>query len=292
MSSAPYTVPPSLRTLRQSNIGMMLTCGRKLWLTVADGLPWEASKKMLMGTAFHKGVENLYRSVLLGDRVDLIEAKAEAYESAKVSFALADPTLLDLDPGESVRDATIQAGGLLLMGLDYYYEHLFPAIAGLGVPTAVEQKFEIDYRGFHLHGTVDLLDAECAIHDHKFIEGYLGKTWPESYLAQVGRYAWFLEMNGIEVPDVNLDTLSYARATRKKNPVIEHKTYCLADAGIDMPTLIRMGHESVDAALDMVEAGIFPRAGMNHFGMSACSMCAFKGPICQGTAPGSSAPAA
>ena len=64
-----YEVPESLRSLRQSDFGTMLSCGRKLYLSKGEGHPRRSSRKMMVGTSFHKGVECLYRSVLLGDRV-------------------------------------------------------------------------------------------------------------------------------------------------------------------------------------------------------------------------------
>ena len=85
--------------------------------------------------------------------------------------------------------------------------------------------------------------------------------------------------SGAPLTDINLDMVSYAKATRKKDPIFERHTYDLAEAGLDMPTLVRMGKESVDHALDMIDAGIFPRTGANVFGLG-CGFCPFKGKVC------------
>ena len=286
-----FVVPDELRTLRQSDFGTGLSCGRKLWIGKVDGLRRPSTKKQIYGSAFHKGVENLYRSVKLGDRLDYLEAKAEAVESVKVAFALADPEILELEEGETVQSATAVAGGLVLRGLDYYIASVFPGIISLGDPAAIEERLEFEYRGFQLNGTIDLIDGNACLVDHKFSGMYLTKRWPDSYLSQLGRYAWFLEKSKAPIADIRLDMISYARANRKKDPLLEYHPYTLADAGVDLPTLIRLGKESVDALLDMIEAGIFPRAGANSFGLG-CGNCGFKGALCESTPAALSAPAA
>lgn len=283
-----FTIPEQLRTLRQSDLGTMLSCGAKLWLSKVDGLARPASKKMLVGTAFHKGVECFYRALRDGDAIDVTEAKLAAVESIQTGFALADAEILDLEPGETVQTAVVSSGSLLVDALQHYAVNVFPEIAATGEPAAVEERFDIDYRGFHLHGTVDLIDGDAALRDHKFSGAYLSKDWPDSYLSQLGRYAWFLDVYGAPVLDIRLDMLSYAKATRKKDPVFESHTYDLSQAGIDMKTLVRLGKESVDQALDMIEAGIFPRAGANVFGLG-CGFCPFKGAKCQEFRPTSPA---
>lgn len=280
-----FVVPSELLSLRQSDIGTMLSCGQKLWIGKVEGVRRPSTKKQIYGSAFHKGVENLYRSVKLGDRLDYLEAKAEAVESVKVAFALADPEILELEEGETVETATAVAGGLVLRGLDYYISSVFPMIIATGDPAAIEERLEFEYRGYTLSGTVDLIDGNACLVDHKFSGMYLQKRWPDSYLSQLGRYAWFLEMCKAPVLDIRLDMISYARANRKKDPLLEYHPYTLAEAGVDLPTLVRLGRESVDAALDMISAGIFPRAGANAFGLG-CGLCPYKGAMCDGTTVG------
>lgn len=286
-SHSPYVIPKELRSLRQSDFGTALGCAAKLYLGKVLGHSRPASKKMLVGTAFHKGAENLYRSIKLGDRMDLSEAKAQAVASVQTGFALADVAALELEGTETVEDATIESGGLLIRALDYYAAEVLPGIIGLGTPMAIEERIEFDYRGFALNCTVDLIDGEASVRDHKFSGAYLGKTWPDSYLSQLARYAWFLSMVGVNVLDAKIDTISYAKANRKKDPILEHKTYDLAMSGLDMPTLIKVGKESVDQTLNLIEAGIFPRNGMNVFGLG-CGNCPYKGALCVGAdLPGS-----
>ncbi len=276
-----YEVPAELRSLRQSDFGTMLSCGRKLYLDKVEGHPRKSTRKMMIGTAFHKGPENLYRSVLLGDRVEITEAKAQAVENLQVSMSLATPEDLELGPKETLEEAICEGGSLVVRGIDYYFENLFPAIIGLGEPAAIEHRIEFDYRDFQINGTLDLLDGASCLRDHKFSQGYLGKAWPDSYLAQLCRYSWFLSLEGIRVEDLSLDMVSYARANKGKDPKIEHHSYTLAETGLTMDDVRRIGKESVDAALNMIEDGIFARSGMNHFGLG-CGICSYRGAVCAG----------
>jgi len=287
-----YVVPEELKSLRQSDIGTMLSCGRKLYLSKVENYPRPSTKKQIVGTSFHRGVENIYRSIMLGDRVDLLEAKAEAVEKIKVGFALADPTTLGLEPGETVDTATATSGGLVLRALDHYFTEILPGIIGAGEPMGVEERIEFSYRGYEMNGTVDLIDGAACLRDHKFSGMYLPKSgWPDSYLSQMSRYSWFLLMIEKPVLDIRLDMLSYARANNKKDPRFDYKGYTMADSGFDMATLVRLGKESVDAALDMIEAGVFPRSGANAFGLG-CGLCPFAGSICAGTTVPVAAPSA
>ena len=276
-----YEVPESLRSLRQSDFGTILSCGRKLYLSKGEGHPRRSSRKMMVGTSFHKGVECLYRSVLLGDRVEITEAKSQAVCSVQVGFSLADPADMELGPKETLESAIIDAGSLLCRGLDYYYDRIFPVIASLGEPAAIEHRVEFSYRGFAINGTCDLVDGVSCLRDHKFSQGYLAKSWPDSYLAQLARYVWFLSLDGIKVEDLSLDMVSYSRANKAKDPRIDHHSYTLAETGLDIGTIQRMGKESVDAALDLIEAGVFPRFSMNSFGLG-CGMCPYRGSLCAG----------
>lgn len=274
------SVPTELLSLRQSDLGTVQACGRKLYLSKVAGLPRATSAKMLSGTAFHRGLESLYTSLLIGDPLDLAEAKKWASESLAVGFALAGEAV-EVEEDDDAAEAADRAAIRVHMALDHYVAAVLPGIAAVGRPLAIEYTLELEHRGFNLSGTVDLIDGAGVLRDHKLVGSYLSKEWPDSYLAQLTRYLWFLDQAGLPVTEATLDVVSYARAFKKTGACIEHAAFTLADAGLTVPQAIRLGEESVNQALDLIEAGAFGRTGMNVFN-GPCGFCPYKGAACLG----------
>lgn len=281
-SSSSISVPIELRELRQSDLGTMLSCGRKLWLSKVERHPRPTTAKQISGTAFHRGLEAMYAAAMVGDLVDLGDAKRWASESLQVGFSLAGEAISS-EEDDDAEEAAGRAAMRVNMGLEHYHEHVLPGILSRGTPLAIETRLEVEYRGFQLNGTVDLIDGGSALRDHKFTQAYLPKEMPESYLAQLARYLWFLDRAGVPVVDACLDMVSCARAFLRKEARIETKHFDLASVGLTVADAIRIGAESVDSALNLIEAGVYARNGMNTFG-GGCGICPHKGPICSGLA--------
>jgi len=278
------TVPADvLSILRQSDLATVLSCGRKFQLAKVQGLHTPSNRKMYTGTAFHRGLESLYRSLQLGERLDYAEAEGFALDSIAASLALADPQEIGLDSTvEALEAATMEGSMQVQEALAYYVQHILPEVAALGRPLAVEEQLLLEYRGRTIHGTLDLVDGAGMIRDHKLTFAYLDPdTWPTNYWAQLARYAWFWSEAVGEMPKgIEVNQVSIARLKNKdpKKRGVEHATF----RDEDVETLVRVGKEMVDQALDLVDRGAFARNGLHAFGGVVCGMCPFAGPVCLG----------
>jgi len=157
-----------------------------------------------------------------------------------------------------------------------------PSIAAEGRPLGVEERLEFPYRGYILNGTLDLIDGAGVLHDHKLTGGTLDPDdFPHNYWAQLARYVWFWSEAVGETPKgIQLDMVSIAKLKNKdpKNRKVEFEPY--KDRDVD--TLLRVGKEMVDQALDVLETGRFARNGLQAFG-GLCDFCPFRGAKCLGT---------
>ncbi len=273
---APETM--EITSLRQSEIGSVLACGQKFKLERLLGYRWEGSRKSYAGTAYHRGLESIYRSLLLGDRVEWDEAHQFAKENLEVAIQMADPASLELEDGETVTSALAGRQEAVTLALDHHKTLIYPLIESLGRPLAVEEKVSFSYRGIDINGTIDLMDGSGVIHDHKLSNGQLGKEMPLNYWLQLARYAWFWsEYQGVTPTGVQIDMISTAKLKNKtpSKRFIEHRSFL----ELDVDRLIRVGHESVDQAIDQIKMGYYPRNAMNSF-KGLCDYCPHRGDRC------------
>jgi hypothetical protein len=274
------TIPATteVTSLRQSEIGTILACGHKFYLQRILGHQWAGSPKSLVGTAFHRGAENIYRSLMIGDRVDWDEAHQWASENLEAAVMLADEETLKLE-GEETRETLLERGQeTVRQALEYHRVNIYPKIAGLGTPLAVEEKVSFLYRGIEINGTVDLIDADGVLHDHKLTSAYLKKSFPWNYWMQMARYCWFWAYAaGLPLAGVSLDMYSYARLKNKAPDKRYIEGVQFTDT--NMERLILLGQQSVDQAIDLLKMGYFPRNAINAFS-GLCDFCEFAGDRC------------
>jgi len=268
----------NVTSLRQSEIGAILACGHKWYLERVLGHQWSGSRKSFAGTAYHRGLESIYRALMIGDRVDWPEAHGYAAENLEVAIRMADPAALELEDGETADTVLAGRQEAVKLALDHHKAHIYPLIETLGTPLAVEEKVSFLYRGIEINGTIDLMDGAGVIHDHKLTNAYLGEEMPMNYWLQLARYAWFwAEYQGVRPSGVQIDMVSTAKLKNKtpSKRIIEHRAFL----ELDVDRLIRVGQQSVDQAIDLVKMGFFPRNAMNAF-RGLCDYCPHKGDRC------------
>lgn len=267
----PVPAVMNLTNLRQTEIGTLLACGRKFYLERILGNKWAGSRKTFGGTAFHKGLESVYRSLMVGDRIDWPEAQGFAQENLETSVMLAPDEVLALEGEETVQGVLTTGQEYVRLALEHYEANIFPGIAALGAPLAVEEKVAFTYRGIEIVGTVDLIDASGVLHDHKLTNAYLPADMHHNYWAQMARYCWFWnEAQGIDLAGISLDVTSTSKLKNKTagKRMVESKIF-LDD---NMERLVRIGKESVDQAIDLLKMGLFTRNAINGFG-GMCDFC-------------------
>ena len=275
--------PTAIKTYRQSDLASVLTCGRRFELEKIIGMPRTTNRKMLTGTAFHKGLETIYRPFQIGDRADYVESEARALEALKTSIAMTPVEDLGIEATQEAMDALVnEASGHVKEALAYYIQNVLPEVAENGRPVAVEEPLELEYRGLKLTGILDLVDGARVIRDHKLTFDYLKHgEMPTNYWAQLARYSWLWAEavgeapKGVEINQVSVAKLKNKDAAAQK---VEHVSF----RDNDVDTLIRIGKELVDQAIDQIERGHFPRNGMHGFGI-VCKTCSHRGAICLGT---------
>ncbi len=273
------------RTLRQTELGTVLTCGRKWELERVAGLPRRVNHKMLVGTAFHRGAELLYRDLQVGNTPSYSEAEQCALENLGTSLSLASLEDMELDGTEAAFQALAKACTYKVSeALRFYVMEVLPDIVLAGRPLAVEEHLATEYRGFEISGTLDLMGGDSIIRDHKLTFGYLANEMPHTYWGQLARYSWLWNRavgdapSGVEINQVSVAKLDNKTSDKRK---VEARSF----RDRDMETLIRVGKQLVDDALDIIEHGLergwFPRNAIGSFG-GYCDTCPFRGDMCLG----------
>lgn len=277
----PIPAVMSVSALRQTEIGTLLTCGRKFYLERVLGNKWTGNRKTFGGTAFHKGLESVYHSLMVGDQVDWAEAQGWAASNLETSVMLAPDEALALEGEETIQAVLTSGQEYVRLALDHYEANVFPGIAALGAPLAVEERVSFTYRGIEIAGTVDLIDNQGVLHDHKLTNAYLSDgEMPHNYWSQLSRYAWFwLQAQGIPLTGVSLDMISTAKLRNKTagKRMVESRPF----TDMDIDRMVRVGKESVDQAIDLLKMGLFSRNAINGFG-GICDFCPHRGEKCLG----------
>jgi len=284
-AAAPAPVPSSLAitSIRQSELGAILACGHKFYLERILGYKWVGSRKSMTGTAFHRAMEAVYRSLMIGDRLDWDEAHQFGAENIETALSLASEEVLELDleAGETLASVIEKSKEAVRLAVEYHKANVFPAIIAKGVPLAVEETVRFEYRGIEITGTVDMLDAEGVLHDWKLTGAPLPKSMPWNYWMQLARYAWFWAYSqGIPFSGISLDVISTSKLKNKAadKRIVEGRPF----SDPDMARMIRVGQQSVDQAIDQLKMGYFPRNAINSF-QGLCGFCSHSGDRCLNT---------
>ena len=269
-----------IEKVRQSELGTLLACGRKWELDRLMGQQSFGNRKTVTGTAYHLSLENVYRSLMMGDRVDWDEAHLQGQQKLVKDLILAPAQALDLQPGEDLEGLVNTRREYLQKAVEFHRENIFPEIFSKGRPQAVEELLTIEYRGITLTGTIDLMDGAGVLRDHKLTNAHLDKTMPSSYWSQLARYAWFWTMvMGFPPERVQIDMVSIARLKNKdpKTRVVKYAAY----PEDNIKRLLRHGEESTNQAIDQLKMGLFPRNAANTY-KGMCGYCDHAGAVCMG----------
>lgn len=197
-----------MEAIRVSSLNSFLDCSAKFNFQYIEKIPAPGRIALAFGTSIHAALKKNYADKIFSRKdLSLEEITSEFSDNYDAEIKTVDFCDPEEEPISFIKDAGIEL-------LTKYQKDISPRIQ----PITVEQKISLTFDGmpFKLSGTLDLIDEDNILIDHKTTRKVF-KQVPAGYIRQISGYKFLAASIKIKINNARIDMLTAKSAVTNTN---------------------------------------------------------------------------